>query len=88
MSTTAERPCGSAASWVGNASPPELLTITSDADQLGRAPAHLADVAHGRLGIARHEECGEHGDDQQVEQDGPADDEPGDIAERAPHDHR
>ena len=57
-------------------------------DQLGGAPAHLADVPERGLRIARDEERREQRDDEQVEQDRPADDEARGIAEGAPHDQR
>ena len=56
------------------------------ADQLGGAPAHLADVADRGLRIARDEERREQRDDEQVEQDRPADDEARQVAEGPPHD--
>ena len=62
-------------------------TITPTPISSAERPLISPMLPSGGLGVARHEERREHRDDEQVEQDRPADDEAGDVAERAPHDH-
>ena len=88
MSTSASGRTRSMRESCGTSLPEPEHGDHADADQLGRAPAHLADVAERGLGVARHEERREQRDDEQVEQDRPADEEAGGVAEGAPHDQR